>query len=89
VADFCYLRCWEGLVFFCFVIDVYSRKVVGWQLATSMRTDLVLERAQLLGHPGGGVLQCPSRRGDSVMVGDLPQHPQSVQAQFHAGIVNV
>ena len=33
VADFCYLRCWEGVVFFAFVIDVWSRRVVGWQLA--------------------------------------------------------
>jgi putative transposase len=29
VADFTYLRCWEGLVFLAFVIDVYSRRVVG------------------------------------------------------------
>ncbi len=29
VADFTYLRCWEGVVFFSFVIDVYSRRVVG------------------------------------------------------------
>jgi transposase InsO family protein len=43
VGDFCYLRCWEGVVFFSFVIDVWSRKIVGWQLASHMRTDLVLE----------------------------------------------
>jgi transposase-like protein len=43
VADFTYLRCWEGLVFFSFVIDVYSRRVVGWQFAAHMRTDLVLD----------------------------------------------
>jgi putative transposase len=43
VADFSYLRCWEGLVFFSFVIDVYSRKVVGWQFAGHMRTTLVLD----------------------------------------------
>ena len=42
VADFTYLRCWEVLVFFAFVIDVYSRRIVGWQLASHMRTDLVL-----------------------------------------------
>lgn len=30
VADFSYLCCWEGVVFFSFVIDVYSRMVVGW-----------------------------------------------------------
>ena len=33
VADLSCLRCWEGLVFFAFVIDAFSRRVVGWQLA--------------------------------------------------------
>jgi putative transposase len=47
VADFCYLRCWEGVVFFSFVIDVYSRRVVGWQLAGHMRTDLVLDALRM------------------------------------------
>jgi putative transposase len=43
VADFCYLRCWEGVVFFSFVIDVFSRRVVGWQFASNMRADLVVD----------------------------------------------
>jgi putative transposase len=47
VADFCYLRCWEGLVFFSFVIDVFSRRVVGWQFAAHMRTDLVLDALRM------------------------------------------
>jgi len=47
VADFCYLRCWEGLVFFAFVIDVWSRKIIGWQLAPHMRTDLVLDALRM------------------------------------------
>lgn len=47
VADFSYLRCWEGLVFFSFVIDVYSRKVVGWQFAKHMRTTLVLDALRM------------------------------------------
>jgi putative transposase len=47
VADFTYLRCWEGMVFFAFVIDVYSRRVVGWQLAGDMRTDLVLDALRM------------------------------------------
>jgi len=41
-ADLTYLRCWEGLVFFAFVIDAYSRRIVGWQFASHMRTTLVL-----------------------------------------------
>jgi transposase InsO family protein len=47
VADFTYLRCWEGLVFFSFVLDAHSRRVVGWQFATSMRTDLVLDALRM------------------------------------------
>ena len=47
VADLSYLRCWEGLVFFAFVIDAHSRRVVGWQLAAHMRTTLVLDALRM------------------------------------------
>jgi len=47
VADFTYLRCWEGVVFFSFVIDVFSRRIVGWQFASHMRTDLVLDALRM------------------------------------------
>jgi putative transposase len=47
VADLSYLRCWEGLVFFAFVIDAFSRMVVGWQLAAHMRTTLVLDALRM------------------------------------------
>jgi len=47
VAGLSYLRCWEGVVFFAFVIDAYSRRVVGWQLAAHMRTDLVLDALRM------------------------------------------
>jgi transposase InsO family protein len=55
LADLSYLRCWEGLVFFSFVLDAYSRKVVGWQLAAHMRTTLVLDALRMaLGTRGPG-----------------------------------
>jgi putative transposase len=57
-ADFTYLRCWEGLVFFSFVIDAYSRKVVGWQFASHMRTTLVLDALRMALHqrtPGADI----------------------------------
>lgn len=59
VADFTYLRCWEGLVFFAFVIDVFSRRVVGWKLASHVRTDLVLDalRMALSRRPAGANVQ--------------------------------
>ena len=49
-ADFTYLRCWEGLVFFAFVIDAYSRRIVGWQFASHMRTTLVLDALRMALH---------------------------------------
>ena len=57
-ADFTYLRCWEGLVVFSFVIDAYSRKVVGWQFAPHMRTTLVLDALRMALHqraPGADI----------------------------------
>jgi putative transposase len=47
VGDLSYLRCWEGVVYFAFIIDVFSRRVVGWQLAAHMRTDLVLDALRM------------------------------------------
>src|SRR5207253_2145819 len=58
VADFTYLRCWGGLLFFAFIIDVFSRMVVGWQLAANMRTTLVLDALRMalgLREPGADV----------------------------------
>lgn len=47
LADFTCLRCWEGVVFFSFVIDAFSRRIVGWQFASNMRTDLVLDALRM------------------------------------------
>ncbi len=47
IGDFTYLRCWEGKLYFAFVIDVFSRRIVGWQLASHMRTDLVLDALRM------------------------------------------
>jgi putative transposase len=43
VADFTFVATWNGFVYVAFVIDVFSRKIVGWRAAASMRTDLVLD----------------------------------------------
>jgi putative transposase len=47
LADFTYLRCWDGVVFFSFVIDAFSRRIVGWQFAGHMRTDLVSDALRM------------------------------------------
>jgi putative transposase len=47
VADFTYVPTWAGMVYVAFIIDVYSRMIVGWRAATSMRTDLVLDTLEM------------------------------------------
>jgi len=43
VADFTYVATWRGFVYVAFVIDVFSRRIVGWRVSTAMRTDLALD----------------------------------------------
>jgi putative transposase len=77
VADFTYLRCWEGVVFFAFVIDVFSRRIVGWQFAGHMRTTLVLDALRMALHqrgPGADVaLVHHSDAGSQYTSGDYTQ----------------
>lgn len=47
VADITYCRTFAGWVYAAFVIDVFSRRVVRWQLSTSLRTDLALDALEM------------------------------------------
>ena len=75
VADFTYLRCLEGTVFFAFILDVYSRMLVGWQAASHMRDTLVidaLEMAVAARHPDPELeLVHHSDRGSQYSSGDF------------------
>jgi len=43
VADITYVPTWSGFLFVAIVLDVFSRRVVGWAMATNLRTQLVLD----------------------------------------------
>ena len=43
VSDFTYVSTWQGWLYVAFVIDVFARRIVGWRVSTSMRTDFVLD----------------------------------------------
>ena len=43
VADITYLPTWSGFLYLAVVLDAYSRRIVGWAMATHLRTELVLE----------------------------------------------
>jgi transposase InsO family protein len=43
VADLTYVATWSGFTYVAFVIDAYSRRIVGWRASRSLRTDLALD----------------------------------------------
>ena len=43
VADITFVTTWSGFVYAAFVVDVFARRIVGWRVSRSLRTDLVLD----------------------------------------------
>jgi len=56
VADFTYVRTWAGFCYAAFVIDVFSRMIVGWSLSSSLRTEMPLEALEMALWQRGGAL---------------------------------
>jgi len=72
VADITYCRTFAGWVYAAFVIDVFSRRIVGWQLSRSLRTDLALDALEMgiwtrthAGQAVDGVIHHSDRGGQS------------------------
>lgn len=50
VADITYIPTWEGFLFLSVVMDVYSRRIVGWSMANHLKTELVINSLQMALH---------------------------------------
>jgi transposase InsO family protein len=64
VADITYVATWSGFVYVAFVIDVFSRFIVGWRVSSSLRSDLALdalEQALWARQPGDGLVHHSDR----------------------------
>jgi putative transposase len=75
VTDITYVWTWEGWMYLAVVVDLFSRRVVGWAVADHMRTELVTSALQMaLGRrcPGDGLLH-HSDRGSQYASGDYRQ----------------
>jgi putative transposase len=76
VTDITYVATWAGVAYVCFIIDVFSRTIVGWRVAGHMRTDMVLDAIDMARwHRGARIvgLRCHSDAGSqftSVRYGD-------------------
>jgi putative transposase len=65
VADLTYVTTWQGFVYVALVIDVFARKIVGWRVSSSLRTDLALDALEqaLCSRPNSDGLVHHSDRG--------------------------
>jgi putative transposase len=72
VADFTYVATWSGVVYVAFVIDAFSRRIVGWKADTSMRTSLVLDTLEM-------ALWTRDRAGMPISAGLIHHHDNGSQ----------
>jgi len=47
VGDITYIRTWEGWLYLAMILDVFSRRVVGWAMGTTLHTELVVQALQM------------------------------------------
>jgi putative transposase len=80
VADITYARSWEGWLYLAFVLDAFSRKVVGWSMANHLRSELVLDALNMAIHnrcPAPGLVH-HSDRGSQYRIGAANTLPWSL-----------
>ena len=74
VTDLTYVPTWSGVAYVCFIVDVFSRTIVGWRVASNMRTDMVLDALEMARFHRGTRLDglvCHSDAGQPVHVDPL------------------
>jgi putative transposase len=72
VADFTYVATWSGVVYVAFVVDAFSRRIVGWKADTTMRTSLVLDTLEM-------ALWTRDRAGIPISAGLIHHHDNGSQ----------
>jgi putative transposase len=54
VTDLTYVQTRSAMVYVCFIVDAFSRRIVGWRAASHMRTDMVLDALEMARRARGG-----------------------------------
>ena len=57
VTDLTYVPTWSGVAYVCFIVDAFSRMIVGWRVAANMRTDMVLDALEMARWARGTLLE--------------------------------
>ncbi len=75
VADFTYCSTWSGIVYVAFIVDVYSRRIVGWKAARSMTTALVLDALNMAARGPGATLPSTGSCATTTPAASTPRSP--------------
>jgi putative transposase len=78
VTDLTFVPTWSGVAYVCFIVDAYSRMIVGWRCASNMRTEMVLDALEMARWSRGTVLEglvCHSDAGSQAVFKRSSQHP--------------
>ena len=57
VTDLTHVPTWGGVAYVCFIIDAYSRMIVGWRVASNMKTPMILDALEMARHHRGARLK--------------------------------
>jgi putative transposase len=76
VSDFTYVSTWQGWLYVAFVVDVFARRIVGWRVSSSMRTDFVLDAL------GAGPVCPPADERDSLVDPSQDRGSQYVSIRY-------
>ena len=77
VTDLTYVPTWAGIAYVCFIFDAYSRMIVGWRVASHMRTTMVLDAIEMARWSRGTTLaglRCHSDAGSQGGINRSSQH---------------
>lgn len=82
VADISYVATWLGFVYVAFVIDVFSRRIVGWRVSTSLKSELALDALEQALHARPDADGLFVKKGGRTRPGEesLPSVKRSVRA---------
>jgi putative transposase len=56
VTDLTFVPTWAGMAYVCFIVDAYSRSIVGWRVASHLRTTMVLDALEMARWSRGNLL---------------------------------
>jgi transposase InsO family protein len=83
VTDLTYVPTWSGVAYVCFIVDAFSRMIVGWRVATTMRTEMVLDTLEMARWSRGTHLEGLVAHSDAGSQGEINRSSQHLD---HGGV---